>query len=193
MARSKPGVSLQAIDAELQAMTERFDKRNPDAYPKDFKIQGETLNDFLPGKFAGTLLILLAAVCFLLLIACGNVSILLLVRASARQKEMAVRLSLGATGGRVLQQLLTEAVLLSLIGRLLGVLMAYKGVDAIVGLMPEYSVPHEAAIAVNGPVVLFTFANSVLTGTEIRRWLRVKCRLAAILPNSQLGGRRFPR
>ena len=93
----------------------------------------------------------LPTIAFLLLIACGNVSILLLARASARQKEMAVRLSLGATGTRVVQQLLTESVLLSLTGGLLGVLMAYKGVDAIVALMPQYSVPHEAAIAVNGP------------------------------------------
>jgi predicted permease len=164
MAHSKPGVSFEAVSAELQAMTERFAKSNPDAYPKDFKIRVQSLNDFLLGRFAGTLLILMAAVAFLLLIACGNVSILLLARASARQKEMAVRLSLGATGGRVVQQLLTESVLLSLTGGLLGVLMAYKGVDAIVALMPQYSVPHEAAIAVNGPVVLFTFAVSVLTG-----------------------------
>jgi putative ABC transport system permease protein len=109
-------------------------------------------------------LILMAAVAFLLLIACGNVSILLLARAATRQKEMAVRLSLGASGGRVIRQLLTESVLLSVTGGLLGVLMAYKGVDAIVALMPQYSVPHEAAIAVNAPVVLFTLAVSVFTG-----------------------------
>lgn len=164
MAHSRPGVSFEAVSAELQAMTERFAKSNPDVYPKAFHIHVQSLNDFLLGQFAGTLLILLVAVGFLLLIACGNVSILLLARAAARQKEMAVRLSLGASRARVLQQLLTESVLLSLTGGLLGVLAAYKGVDAIVALMPQYSVPHEAAIAVNGPVVLFTFAVSVLTG-----------------------------
>src|SRR3984885_10015659 len=164
MAHSKPGASFEAVSAELQAMTERFAKNNPDAYPKDFQIRVQSLNDFLLGSFSGTLLILLVAVAFLLLIACGNVSILLLARATARQKEMAVRLSLGATGARVMQQLLTESILLSLTGGLLGVLAAYKGVDAIVALMPQYSVPHEAAIAVNGSVVLFTFAVSVFTG-----------------------------
>ena len=164
MAHSKPGVSFEAISAELQAMTERFAKRSPDVYPKDFHIHVQSLNDFLLGKFKGTLLILLVAVAFLLLIACGNVSILLLARATARQKEIALRLSLGATGARIVQQLLTESVLLSLTGGLLGVLAAYKGVDAIVALMPQFSVPHEAAIAVNGPVVLFTFAVSVFTG-----------------------------
>src|SRR5207302_11009973 len=89
MAHSKAGVSFEAVSAELQAMTERFAKANPDAYPKDFKIHVKSLNDFLLGQFAGTLLILMAAVAFLLLIACGNVSILLLARAAARQQAMA--------------------------------------------------------------------------------------------------------
>lgn len=165
MAHVKRGVSLQAVDAELQPMTEQFAKRNPDAYPRNgFKIHVKTLNDFLLGRFRGTLLILMTAVGLLLLIACGNVSILLLARATAREKEMAVRLSLGASASRILRQLLTESVLLSLTGGLLGVLMAYKGVDAIVALMPQYSVPHEAVIAVNGAVVLFTLGVSMATG-----------------------------
>ena len=110
MAHSKPGVKFETVSAELQAMTERLAKSNPDAYPKDFRIHVQSLNDFLVGKFAGTLLILMVAVAFLLLIACGNVSILLLARASARRKEMSVRLSLGATGARIVQQLLAESV-----------------------------------------------------------------------------------
>src|SRR2546421_10955990 len=125
-------------------MTERFAKANPAIYPKEFRIHVKRLNEWLLGKFQGTIVILMAAVGFLLLIACGNVSILLLASAAARQKEMAVRLSLGATGPRVVQQLLTESVLLSLAGGLLGVLIAYKGVGAIVALMPQFSVPHEA-------------------------------------------------
>ena len=164
MARMKPGVSPAAVNAELQVMTERFAKQTPDVYPKEFKMNVQRLNDWLLGKFQGTLLILLAAVGLLLLIACGNVSILLLARAGARAKEMAVRISMGATRGRILRQLLTESVLLSCTGGLIGVLLAYRGVPAIVALMPEYSVPHEAAIQVNWAVVLFTLAVSVLTG-----------------------------
>jgi predicted permease len=164
IARIKPGISLQAASAELQAMTERFAKRSPNVYPKNFRIHVERLNDWLLGKFRGTLIILMTAVGFLLLIACGNVSILLLARAGARQKEIAVRLSLGAGRARILQQLLTESVILSLTGGLIGVLIAYRGVPAIVALMPQYSVPHEAAIQVNAMVVLFTFLISVLTG-----------------------------
>lgn len=164
MLRVHPGVSMKAVSAELQAITERFAKRNPNAYPKDFKIGAKALNNWLLGKFQGTLLILMAAVGFLLLIACGNVSILLLARAKARQKEVAVRVSLGAGRWRLIQQFLTESVLLSLFGGVLGVLMAYRGVPAIVALMPEYSVPHEAVIHVNAMVVLFTFLVSVGTG-----------------------------
>jgi putative ABC transport system permease protein len=164
MLRIKPGTGLEALNAELQAMTERFARRDPSVYPKQFRMHVQRLNDWLLGKFQGTLLILLAAVGFLLLIACGNVSILLLARASVRQKEIALRSALGASRARVLQQLLTESVALSLAGGLLGVVLAYRGVPAMVALMPEYSVPHEAAIAVNGVVVLFTFSVSVITG-----------------------------
>jgi predicted permease len=164
MARVKPGVNLAAASTELQAMTERFAKRLPDIYPKEFHIHLTPLNDWLLGKFRGTLLILLAAVGFLLLIACGNVSILLLARAGARQKEIAVRVALGAARSRIVQQLLTESVVLSLAGGLIGIAFACFGVPLLVTLMPEYSVPHEAAIQVNGMVVLFTFTIAVLTG-----------------------------
>jgi len=164
MARIKKGLKLEAANAELQAMTERFAKRNPDVYPKDFHFHLQFLNDWLLGKFQGTLLILLAAVAFLLLIACGNVSILLLARSAARRKEIAVRVALGAARHRIVRQLLTESVLLSLAGGVIGIALAYVGVPLLVALMPEYSVPHEAAIQVNGAVVLFTFAIATVTG-----------------------------
>ena len=164
MARIKAGFQLEAASAELQAMSERFAKRSPGVYPKEFHFHVQPLNTWLLGKFQGTLLILLAAVGFLLLIACGNVSILLLARAAARQKEIAVRVALGAARARIVRQLLTESVLLALAGGVIGIVLAYVGVPLLVALMPEYSVPHEAAIQVNGAVVSFTFAIAVLTG-----------------------------
>jgi predicted permease len=165
MARIKPGLALATAGEELQAITERFAERSPGAYPKQFHIRTKRLSDFVLGRFRGTLLILLAAVGCLLLIAIGNVSILLLARASVRQKEVAVRLALGASRGRVIRQLLTESITLSAAGGLLGVLMAYQGVPAIVALTPQHAVPHEAVIHVNGAVVLFSFVISVFSGT----------------------------
>src|SRR5204863_3656845 len=100
----------------------------------------------------------------LLLIGCANVSILLLARAAVRQREVAIRIAIGAPARRILRQLLTESVVLALAGGLLGVMLAYRSVPAIVGLMPQYSVPHEADIHVNGQVVLLTFVVSVVTG-----------------------------
>ncbi len=108
--------------------------------------------------------VLMAAVGVLLVIACANVCVLLLARATARQREIAILGSMGATVRRILQQLLTESVILALSGGVPGVLLAYRSVPVIVALMPQYSVPHEADIHVNGPVVLLTFAISVVIG-----------------------------
>jgi predicted permease len=165
MTHVKKGVSLDAVSAELQAITQRFAARSPNNYPKaGFRMKVQTLNDFLLQRFGGTLKVLMAAVSLLLVIGCANVSILLLARATARQREIAIRVSIGAPARRILRQLLTESVVLALSGGLLGVLLAYRSVPAIVSLMPQYSVPHEADIHVNGQVVLLTFAISVVTG-----------------------------
>src|SRR4029077_21165640 len=129
-----------------------------------FRTEFKSVNENILGKFANTLLALLAAVGFLLLIACANVAILLLARGSARQGEIAVRITLGAGRRRVLQQLLTESVILSVAGGVLGVALADGGVKAVVALMPEYSVPHEAVIAINVPVLIFAVAVSLFTG-----------------------------
>jgi predicted permease len=162
----KPGVPKQQINAEFQSFHEKFVKTAPSfAYPEPpFRTEFMSVNEGILGKFANTLLALLAAVGFLLLIACANIANLLLARASARQGEIAVRVALGADRKRVIQQLLTESVMLSVTGGALGVALAYGGVKAVVALMPEYSVPHEAAIAINVPVLCFAVAVSVLTG-----------------------------
>jgi putative ABC transport system permease protein len=162
----KSGVAREQVNAEFQAFHERFSKMAPSyAYPEPpFRTEFMSVNEGILGKFANTLLALLAAVGFLLLIACANVANLLLARASARQGEIAVRIALGAGRKRVIQQLLTESVILSVTGGVLGIALAYGGVKAVVALMPEYSVPHEAVIAINVPVLCFAVAVSVLTG-----------------------------
>src|SRR5215467_8612043 len=117
MTHVKKGVSLDAVNAELQALTQRFTARSPDNYPKPgYRMRVQTLNDFLLQRFGGTLKVLTAAVGLLLLIGCANVSILLLARATVRQREIAIRLSIGAPARRIVGQLLTESVVLE-IGR----------------------------------------------------------------------------
>jgi predicted permease len=162
--RLKPGANYAALQAELQVLVDRFAKEDPKNYPQDRKVRIVTLNEEVLGRFAGTIVFLFAAVVVLLAIGCANVSILLLARGAARQNELAVRTSLGAGRGRLIRQLLTESVLLSVAGAALGVLCAYWGVKALSTTLPYYSFPHEAAIHMNSAVLIFSAAMAVLTG-----------------------------
>jgi predicted permease len=160
----KPGTKFPAATAELQGLVDTFAKQDPKNYPQDRKAAIVTLNEEVLGRFAGTLVLLFGAVVVLLLIGCGNVSILLLARGIARQHELAVRASSGAGRGRLIRQLLTESVLLSVTGAAVGVLVAYRGTKAISTMLPYYSFPHEAVIHVNSMVVLFSAVVALLTG-----------------------------
>ena len=97
-------------------------------------------------------------------------SILLLARGTARQHEFAVRTAIGATRSRMIRQLLTESLLLSLTGAVLGVLLAYRALPTIVAMLPKYSFPHEAAIQINLPVLIFSVGAAMLTGTLFGLW-----------------------
>ena len=160
----KPGTKYSAVQAEMQSLVDRFAKDDPKNYPQDRRVKIVSLNEEVLGRFAGTLVFLFGAVVVLLLIGCANVSILLLARGTARQHELAVRTSMGAGRGRLIRQLLTESVLLSATGAALGVLAAYWGVKALSTMLPYYSFPHEAAIHVNGMVLIFSAAIALLTG-----------------------------
>ena len=159
----KPGVKFPAAASEFQVLADQFAKLDPN-YPQERRATIVTLNEEVLGRFAGTLVLLFGGVIALLIIGCANVSILLLARGRARQHELAVRASVGAGRSRIIRQLLTESVMLSLTGAALGVLTAYKGVDAIVATLPFFSFPHEAAIHVNGMVLFFSAAVALLTG-----------------------------
>ena len=160
----KPGVKHAAAAAELQVLVDRFVKDDSRDFRRDRKVAIVTLNQEVLGRFSGTLVLLFGAVVALLVIGCANVSILLLARGIARQHELAVRASIGASRTRLIRQLLTEAVLLSLTGAGLGVLAAYAWVGTLSSMLPLYSFPHEAAIRVNGIVLAFSAAVAVITG-----------------------------
>jgi putative ABC transport system permease protein len=164
MLRLKPGVTRAAANAELQSLLEQFAKETPSHFPEHFHLTLEGLNDHFVADIGGTLFLLLAAVALLLLIGCGNVSILLLARATGRQHEMAVRSAIGAERSRILRQLLTEALMLSLTGAVIGVALANGLVKLIVNWLPEFSFPHEAAISINLSVLCFSVALALLTG-----------------------------
>ena len=164
MVRLKQGVSRAAATAEIQPLLEQFAKQTPTHFPEHFRVAVEGLNDHFVTDIGGTLYLLLSAVALLLLIGCGNVSILLLARGTARQHELAVRSAIGAGRTRILRQLLTEALMLSLAGAVLGVALANSLVKLIVTWLPEFSFPHEATISINLPVLFFSVGLALLTG-----------------------------
>ena len=163
--RLRPGVTTSAASGELSGILQQMHRTEPNLLPKDgYTINVQSLNDWLLGQFKGTLLVLFGAVALLLLVGCGNVSILMLARGTARMQELATRLAVGASRARVVRQLLTEAVMVAVTGGLLGMAFAYGAIQFIVGLLPEYSIPHEVVIQLNLPVLLFSTAVSVAIG-----------------------------
>jgi predicted permease len=169
--RLKPGVTHEAANAALLPLIEQFAKETPKHFPtSQFQFRVVGLNEDFVRQLGGTLSLLFTAVALLLLIGCGNVSILLLARGAARQHELAVRTAVGATRGRIILQLLSEAMLLSLSGALLGVLLAYRALAIILRLLPQYSFPHEAAIQINLPVLIFSVTLALLTGILFGLW-----------------------
>jgi putative ABC transport system permease protein len=165
MGRLKPGVSTQTAGADLDAIAHRLHKPNPSGiFPEDkFAIAPQTLLDSLIGNFKKTLYVLFAAVLLLLLIACSNVANLLLARATAREREIAVRATLGATRGRLIRQLLVESFLLATAATGTGCALAYFGLKAVVALIPAGTLPEETVIRMSVPVLLLALGLTILT------------------------------
>jgi predicted permease len=166
ISRLKPGVNI----AQSSAVLTRFAGDLRRAYPNNYGPKQENFDMYmvpvkeqLVGKLRPALLVLLGAVAFVLLIACANVANLLLARASAREKELAIRAAMGAGRGRLVRQLLTESLILGIAGGLLGLLLAYWGVDALRTLVPA-NTPRMDEVHVDPVALAFTFGVSLLTG-----------------------------
>ncbi|MBM3737772.1 MAG: ABC transporter permease [Acidobacteria bacterium] len=162
-ARLKRGVTMAQAETDVNAAAHRIAAVYPRQYPQRFKAELVPWIDSLVGQFRSTLYTMAAAVGLLLLIACGNVANMLLARAAAREKEMAVRISMGAGRWRIVRQLLIESLMLAAGGGALGCLLAYAGIQGLVTLLPEGMIPREAVIRINVPVLLFSLAVSMLT------------------------------
>ena len=161
----REGVTPEAAAAELKPYFQEFAKQTPDHYPKNYtQISIQNLSYWVLHQISKTLYLLFGAVALLLAIGCGNVSILLLARGTARQHEFAVRSAVGASGVRIVRQLLTESLILACIGGGLGVLFAYQSLGLIVARLPKQSFPNEADFHVHVPVLLFSVGLALITG-----------------------------
>ena len=162
--RLKPGLTVKQAQDDMDAVSLRIAQ----TYPKSNKGWGAIVeplkNDFLPSERKQTLWFLLGAVGFILLIACVNVANLLLARGIARQKELAVRSALGATRRTIFEQLLTESLLLSVVGGILGIAVGYAMLRALIAIMPRGTLPTEADLHLNLPILLFTLLATTVAG-----------------------------
>jgi predicted permease len=166
----RPGVTVDEANAELQPLFQDFAKEMPSRYPDAFVVNLRSIIELYASPLGPRLYLLLGAVASLLLVGCANVSILLLVRGSHRQQELAVRAALGAGRLRIVRQLLTEAIAVAVAGTALGMLIAWKGLDLIVAWIPTNSFAAESVIEMNLPVLLASASLAIVTALFFGVW-----------------------
>ena len=162
VARLKSGVTLEQANSDLSSIAQALKKEFPDTNSRGGFMAVSMLR-YLVGSTRKPLLILLGAVSLVLLIACANVANLLLARSTSRSREIAVRAALGATPGRIIRQLVTESLLLAVIGAGVGIALSSWGLSAVLKLYPQ-NLPRAAQARIDVPVLLFTLAIALFTG-----------------------------
>ena len=161
LGRLKPGITRAQATAELGPLFQEMQRQHPDDFPKSWRLVLQDFGETFPSGIQDALWILFGAVGLLLLIACVNVSNLLLSRAAYRRREIAIRGALGAQRSRLVRQLLAESLVLAACGGAVGVVLAVAGLRGIIAMVPPNTIPDEAQIALNTPVLLFSLAVSV--------------------------------
>lgn len=164
MARLKPGVTLSQAQADMEVVTNRIAQDHPQSNKGWGASVEELHNDFFPKEAKQTLWLLMGGVGFILLIACGNVANLVLARGTTRLKEVAVRTSLGATRWHVFSQFLTESLVLAVLGGVLGIGLGAAIIRIMMAKMPPFTLPSEADVRLNIPVLLFTLLATTIAG-----------------------------
>jgi predicted permease len=186
----RPGVSRASADAALQPLVEQFANYMPNDFPDRFSVHVQGMNDWVVSSVGGTLYLLFGAVMLLLAIGCGNVSILLLARGTARERELAVRTAVGAGRLRLIRQLLTDSLLLAAIGAVLGVLTSYGALALIQSLLPQSTFASEVVIRINLPVLSFSIMVALGTGVLFGLWPALQLSRTHIGQIMQSGARR---
>ena len=188
-AHLRPGVTPQEAEAQLNVIGKRRAALYPKDYPDGFRFEVIAVVDWVVRDFRAVLYMLFGAVSLLLVIACCNVANMLLARATAREREIAIRAALGASRGRIVRQLLVESALLAAGGLVLGAAFAYAGIAALARYMPRQGVPWETQIRLDEPVLLFALAAAALATIGVGLYPALQSVRQDVVAGAGMGGR----